>query len=200
MTSKVRIAPSAIVEKSTIIGAGTSIWHNAHIRGESVIGSDCIIGKDVYIGAGVRVGNNCKIQNGAQVYEPTVIGNGVFVGPQVVLTNDRIPRAINPDGSLKTSQDWNLVGVVIEQGASIGANSTCVAPIRVGKWAMIGAGSVVIKDVPNYALVVGNPAKQIGWVGESGERLNEEDLDHFSCPVTKSKYILINGELKRITP
>jgi acetyltransferase-like isoleucine patch superfamily enzyme len=198
--NKVQIAPSAIVEESTIIGPGTSIWHNAQIRGESVIGSGCIIGKDVYIGAGVKVGNNCKIQNGAQVYEPTVIGDGAFVGPQVVLTNDRIPRAINPDGSLKTSQDWNLVGVVIEQGASIGANSTCVAPIRIGKWAMIGAGSVVIKDVPNYALVVGNPAKQIGWVGESGERLNEENPNHFSCPVTKSEYTLMNGELKKTTP
>jgi UDP-2-acetamido-3-amino-2,3-dideoxy-glucuronate N-acetyltransferase len=195
----IRISESAIVEKSTIVGEGTSVWHNTQIRGETVIGNDCIIGKDVYIGSGVKIGNNCKIQNGAQIYEPAILGDGIFIGPQVVLTNDRIPRAINPDESLKSTSDWKPVGVVIEEGASVGANSTCVAPLRIGKWAMIGAGSVVLRDVPNYALVVGNPARQIGWVDESGVRLVHERDDFFESRTSGSIFQFIDGELRKVS-
>ena len=195
----IRISESAIVEKSTIVGQGTSIWHYTQIRGETVIGNDCIIGKDVYIGSGVKIGNNCKIQNGAQIYEPAILGDGIFIGPQVVLTNDRIPRAINPDKSLKSTLDWESVGVVLEEGASVGANSTCVAPLKIGKWAMIGAGSVVIRDVPNYALVVGNPARQIGWVDESGLRLMPHGDNYFKSSSSGSIFQFIDGELRKLS-
>ena len=192
--SNLRISPSAIVETSAIVGAGTSIWHNTQIRNDAVIGEDCIIGKDVYVGSTVRIGNCCKIQNGAQLYEPAILGNGVFIGPQVILTNDRTPRAINPDGTLKSAHDWKAVGVTIDDGASIGANSTCIAPIRIGKWAMVGGSSVVIQDVPNYALVVGNPAKQIGWVNALGERLIPQGENLFRCPSSNAIYSIVDGE------
>lgn len=194
--NEIRISDSAIVEHNVTIGEGTVVWHNSQLRNGSSIGRDCIIGKDVYIGTGVKVGNQCKIQNGAQIYEPARLASGVFIGPQVVLTNDRRPRAVRSDGTLKSAEDWELVGVTIEQGASIGANSTCIAPIRIGEWAMIGAGSVVIEDVPNYALVVGNPGRQIGWVSESGERLIPNSETEFICPSTQTAYFLIDGELR----
>jgi UDP-2-acetamido-3-amino-2,3-dideoxy-glucuronate N-acetyltransferase len=197
---QVRISPTALVEQGSKVGEGTSIWHNAQIRADSEIGDNCIIGKDVYIGVGVRVGKDCKIQNGAQIYEPAILGDGIFIGPQVILTNDRAPRAINADGTLKSFNDWNLVGVVIENGASVGANSTCIAPLRIGMWAMVGAGSVVTKDVPNYALVVGNPARQIGWVGESGARLRSEGANLFKCPMTGSTYTLVDANLSKLSP
>lgn len=118
------------------------------------------------------------------LYEPAILGNGVFIGPAVVLTNDEYPRAINPDGSLKSGADWNAVGVVIEDGASIGANSTCVAPLRIGKWSLIGSGAVVTKDVPDFALVAGNPARKIGWVGKTGHRLVQSETNTWICPDT----------------
>jgi acetyltransferase-like isoleucine patch superfamily enzyme len=191
-----KISSNAIIDVSALIGSGTTIWHNVQIRDGVSIGSECTVGKDVYIGSGVEIGNNCKIQNGAQIYEPARIGDGVFIGPQVVLTNDRVPRAVTASGHLKLASDWNPVGVTIEMGASIGANSTCIAPIRIGKWAMVGAGSVVTRDIPNYALVVGNPAKQIGWVNEAGERLLAKGENVFQSPSTLLTYLVIDGQLE----
>lgn len=120
-----------------------------------------MIGRNVYIGPGVVIGNNCKIQNNALIYEPAILEDGVFVGPAVVLTNDKNPRAVNPDGSLKLSSDWTMVGVTLKRGSAIGANSVCIAPVVVGEWALVGAGSVVTRDVPAGLTVIGNPASPL---------------------------------------
>ena len=132
------------------------------LREHAVLGADCIVGRGAYIGEGARLGDNCKVQNYALVYEPARLGDGVFIGPAVVLTNDHFPRAVNPDGTLKSASDWEAVGVTIGTGAAIGARAVCVAPVSVGEWAMVAAGAVVTKDVPAHALVVGVPARRIG--------------------------------------
>ena len=186
-------APTADIDPSATIGEGTRVWHLAQIREGAAIGRDCVIGRGAYIGAGVRVGDGCKIQNHALVYEPAGLGSGVFVGPAAVLTNDRHPRAVNPDGSLKSAADWEPVGVTIEEGASIGARAVCVAPVRIGAWATVAAGAVVTKDVPAHALVAGVPARRIGWVGRAGEPLVPADPGpdgsaRWRCPVTGTLY------------
>lgn len=185
---------SAIIESSVRIGMGTRIWNNAQIRTNATIGKNCIIGKDVYIGPGVNVGDNCKIQNGALVYEPAQIGFGVFIGPGVVFTNDQYPRAINPDLTLKSASDWKPVGVTVLDGASIGAGAICVAPVKIGSWALVAAGAVVTTDVANYALVAGVPARQIGWVGKGGNIL-EESHGRFICPNSGAVYKIIDGQM-----
>ncbi len=169
--SAVRIAPGADVDERAKIGDGSSIWHLAQIREDAVLGANCIVGRGAYVGTGVRIGDNVKIQNYALVYEPATLGDGAFVGPAAVLTNDLRPRSVTPDGAQKRGEDWHAVGVEIAEGASVGARAVCVAPVRIGRWAMVGAGSVVTRDVPDHALVVGVPARRIGWVGRSGERL-----------------------------
>lgn len=166
-----RISDDAQVAGDASIGDGTQVWNLVQIRERAQIGAECIIGRGAYIGIGVRVGDRCKIQNSALVYDPAVIGDGVFIGPGAILTNDRLPRAISPSGELKQADDWDPVGVTIETGASIGAGAVCVAPVRIGAWAMVAAGSVVVRDVPDHALVAGNPARQIGWVGRDGQRM-----------------------------
>ena len=125
-----RIAPSADVSEQAVIGEGSSIWHLAQVRERAVLGAGCIVGRGAYIGEGARLGDNCKVQNYALVYEPARLGDGVFIGPAVVLTNDRFPRAVNPDGTLKSASDWEAVGVTIGTGAAIGARAVCVAPVR----------------------------------------------------------------------
>ena len=184
-----RIVDGADVDASAVIGDGTSIWHLAQIRDGVSIGKNCIIGRGAYIGTGVEVGDNCKIQNYALIYEPAQLGNGVFIGPAAVLTNDQFPRAVNPDGSLKLGSDWHAVGVRIGDGASIGARAVCIAPVSIGAWALVAAGAVVTKDVPNFALVVGVPAKRVGWVGRAGQRLESIGDNKFQCPTTKAIYL-----------
>lgn len=165
------------------IGDGTKVWHLAQIREGAVIGRNCVVGRGAYIGAGVHVGDGSKIQNHALVYEPAMLGTGVFVGPAAVLTNDLFPRAVNPDMSPKAADDWHAVGVTVGDGASIGARAVCIAPVTVGRWAVVGAGSVVTRDVPAFALVVGVPARRIGWVGYRGRPLLEVGGGRFKCPV-----------------
>jgi len=136
------------------------------------------------------VGDLCKIQNHALLYEPAELGTGVFIGPAVVLTNDQYPRAINADGSAKSSDDWRAVGVTVRDGASIGARSVCIAPVTIGRWALVAAGSVVTRDVPDFAIVVGSPAKQRGWVGRAGVPLDKIGNSAWKCPRTDEMYVL----------
>jgi len=190
-----RVAQTADVAPDAIIGEGSSIWHLAQVREGAVLGRDCIVGRGAYIGSGVTMGDGCKVQNYALVYEPAVLEAGVFIGPAVVLTNDHFPRAINADGSPKSAHDWTPVGVTLRLGASIGARAVCIAPVIIGRWATVAAGAVVTKDVPDYALVVGVPARRIGWVGEAGAPLVNVSDNSYRCPVTDSLYDEINGAL-----
>lgn len=190
----VRVVDSADVADSAVIGAGSSVWHLAQVRERAVLGENCVIGRGAYIGTGVRLGDNCKVQNYALVYEPAALGHGVFIGPAVVLTNDTYPRAVNPDGNLKSASDWQPVGVTIREGASVGARAVCVAPVTIGRWATVAAGSVVTRDVPDFALVAGVPAKRLGWVGRAGVRL-VEDGDEWVCPQTGARYVEHDGAL-----
>nr|WP_141991026.1 acyltransferase [Rhodoglobus vestalii] len=193
--SDARVEPSADVAASAQIGQGSSVWHLAQVRENAVLGTQCIVGRGAYIGTGVVVGNNCKVQNYALVYEPAVLEAGVFIGPAVILTNDTYPRAISCDGSVKSADDWTPVGVTIRTGASIGARAVCVAPVEVGRWATVAAGAVVTRDVPDFALVAGVPARRIGWVGKSGMRLVQSE-SAWVCPQSGDKYIEIDGVLR----
>jgi UDP-2-acetamido-3-amino-2,3-dideoxy-glucuronate N-acetyltransferase len=190
-----QIEPSADVAQTARVGDKSTIWHFAQVREQAVIGTSCVVGRGAYIGAGVRVGDNCKIQNYALVYEPATLGDGVFVGPAVVLTNDAFPRAVKEDGTLKTSTDWDPVGVIVKDGASLGARAVCVAPVTVGAWSLVAAGAVVTRDVPDFALVAGVPARQIGWVGHAGHRLEETSPGHWRCPSTDRLYVERDGRL-----
>lgn len=174
---------------------GVTIWDGAHVREGATIGEGTSIGRGAYVGTGVVMGRNCKLQNLALVYEPAALGDGVFIGPGAVLTNDLFPRAVNPDQTRKTADDWHAVGVTVRDGASIGARAVCVAPVTIGEWAMVGAGSVVTKDVPAHALVVGAPARQIGWVGRAGHRLVEESNGRWRCDATGETYLLVDGAM-----
>lgn len=183
-----RVVDTADVAADVEIGDGSSVWHLAQVREQARIGKNCIIGRGAYIGTGVVMGDGCKVQNYALVYEPAVLEEGVFVGPSVVFTNDHFPRAINVDGTPKSAHDWEPVGVTVRRGASIGARAVCVAPVTVGAWATVAAGAVVVKDVPDYALMVGVPARRVGWVGEAGVPLEPQGDGVYRCPQTGSMY------------
>ncbi|MEU6372621.1 acyltransferase [Streptomyces sp. NPDC046909] len=184
MTS--RIQPTAQVDETATIGDGTTVWDLAQIREDARLGSGCIVGRGAYVGPGVRIGDNVKLQNYALVYEPAVLADGVFVGPAAVFTNDYFPRSVDPEGKLKRGGDWEAVAVTVAEGASIGARSVCVAPVHIGRWALVAAGAVVTKDVPDHALVAGVPARRIGWVGRAGVRLTalEGESGVWECPET----------------
>ncbi|GAA4165572.1 acyltransferase [Gryllotalpicola daejeonensis] len=190
------VAPGADVSADAAIGEGTKIWHLAQVREGAVLGENCIVGRGAYIGSGVRLGDNCKVQNYALVYEPAVLEAGVFIGPAVVLTNDHYPRAVAPDGSLKSAHDWTPVGVTIKEGASIGARAVCVAPVTIGRWATVAAGAVVVKDVPDFALVAGVPARRLRWVGKAGVPLEQDEAGVWVCPETGQRYIEDGETLK----
>jgi UDP-2-acetamido-3-amino-2,3-dideoxy-glucuronate N-acetyltransferase len=174
-TSGVRIASEAHVDPSAEIGSGTTVWNRAYAGPGAIIGRDCTLGQGAFIDAGVRLGSRCKIQNNALVYTPATIGDGVFIGPGAILTNDRYPRAINADSSLKAAADWEPLGVIVGNGASIGAGAVLIGGVSVGAWAMIAAGAVVTRDVVPFSLVSGVPASPVGWVGRSGQRLESGD-------------------------
>jgi acetyltransferase-like isoleucine patch superfamily enzyme len=191
------VKPTAQVDPSAEIGAGTTVWELAQIREKARLGHSCVIGRGAYVGTGVRIGDNVKLQNYALVYEPAQLGDGVFVGPAAVLTNDQYPRSVDPDGKQKRGGDWEAVGVTVGEGASLGARSVCVAPVAVGRWALVAAGAVVTRDVPDFALVAGVPARRIGWVGRSGVRLVERDGEPgvWECPQTGALYRETDGVL-----
>ena len=190
------IEPSADVAPSAQVASSARVWHLAQVREDALIGEETIVGRGAYIGEGVVVGPRCKIQNYALVYEPASLAEGVFVGPAAVFTNDHCPRAINADGTLKSASDWEAVGVTVERGAAIGARAVCVAPVRIGAWASVGAGAVVTRDVAPYALVVGVPARRVGWVGEAGVPLvaaddttGEAGDRTWLCPASGRRYV-----------
>lgn len=191
----VTVAPTADVDPRAEIGAGTRIWHLAQIREGAVLGGNCNIGRGAYVGPGVTIGDNVKLQNHALVYEPAKLADGVFIGPAAVLTNDEYPRSVTPDGRLKDGHDWTAVGVTIGEGAAIGARAVCVAPVTVGAWALVAAGAVVTKDVPDFALVVGVPARRIGWVGRAGKPLTSKGDGVWVCPETGASYTEAGGVL-----
>jgi acetyltransferase-like isoleucine patch superfamily enzyme len=164
------IDKTALIHSSAKIGAGTVIWGLTQVRDKAVIGKNCIVGRNVYIDKEVIIGNMVKIQNNALIYYPAVIGDGVFIGPGAILTNDRYPRSVTPKGDFKLNDNWEAEAVVIEEGVSIGAGVVVIAGVKIGKWALVGAGAVVTKDVPEYTLVAGNPARILGKVNKFGMR------------------------------
>ena len=165
------IHPLARVEDGATVGVGTKVWALAHVRAGASIGTGCVIGSGVTVDTDVVVGDRCKVQNAALLYRGTRLGTGVFVGPAAVLTNDVLPRAIRPGGEPLTDADWDVSPIVVEDGASIGANATVIAGVRIGAWAMVGAGAVVTHDVPAHAIVAGVPARMTGWLCACGARV-----------------------------
>lgn len=166
-----RIHETADIEVDVTVGPHTSVWHRAQIRAGACIGREAVIGRDVFIDEGVTLGDRVKVQNGALLYRGVTIGDGVFIGPGAILTNDRRPRAQTGAGDLARADDWVVSPIRIGDGASIGAGTIVVAGHDIGPWAMVGAGAVVTHDVSAHALVVGNPARVVGWVCRCGERL-----------------------------
>jgi len=168
------IHDTADVSKDSKIGDKTFIWHHSQVREGAIIGSECILGKNVYIDKDVKIGNRVKIQNNVSVYHGVTLEDGVFIAPHVCFTNDLLPRAVDSKGNLKKDSDWSVSKTLVKEGASIGANSTVVCGVTIGKFAMIGAGSVVTKDVPNHGLVYGVPARLKGFVCKCGRKLTDK--------------------------
>lgn len=177
--------PTAVVEDGAHVGAGTKVWHHAHVRSGAVVGRDCNFGKNVYVDNGAVVGDRVKIQNNVSVYAGVTVEDDVFLGPSCVLTNDLYPRASNPD--------WEITPTLIRSGASIGANATIVCGTVIGEWCVVGAGAVVTKDVQPYQLVLGNPARPSGWMCKCGRVVSRTaerpsgDLECKACASLPSK-------------
>ena len=190
--NSIYIHPSAVVDDGCKIGAATKIWHFCHIMTGASIGNGCSLGQNVMVATGVMLGNNVKVQNNVSIYEGVTCEDDVFLGPSMVFTNILNPRSaiVRRGQYLKT---------IVHKGATIGANATIVCGHNIGEYAFIGAGAVVTKHIKPYALVVGNPAKQIGWMSEYGHRLNF-DANHMAvCPESKERYKLENGYVHKIT-
>ena len=191
-----RVQESADIDDRAAIGAETLVWHLARVGENAVVGDNCVIGRGAYVGPGVVIGDRCNVADYALIYEPAFVERGSFIGPAVVFTNDRFPRAVTPDGELKSADDWEPVGVHVGEGASIGARAVCVAPVRIGRWAMVAAGAVVTRDVPDFALVAGAPARQLRWVGHAGLPLEKVSGRTFRCPATDRRYFEWKGRLE----
>src|SRR3989338_3614064 len=185
------IHKTAEVSEMAKIAETAKIWNWVQVREGAHIGENTILSKGVYVDFEVCIGKNVKIQNNVSVFHGVTIKEGVFVGPHVCFTNDKIPRAVNPDMSLKSASDWKVSEIIVEEGASIGANATILPGVKVGKFALIGAGSVVTKDVPDFALVIGNPARIVGYVCKCGKKFTENIL----CNICKAHYDNSSGKV-----
>ncbi len=185
------VHPTAIIDANVSIGEGSKIWHFVHIMPGAQIGKNSILGQNVFVGKNVRIGNGVKIQNNVSVYESVELQDDVFVGPSAVFTNVKYPRAF-------IEQKESFLTTLVKKGATIGANATIVCGIELGEYCFIGAGSVVIRDVPAYALMVGNPARQIGWVGEAGRPLVFNSEGVAVCEFSNTKYRLQGNRVERI--
>lgn len=185
------IHESSYIDADVSIGKGTKIWHFSHILSNTKIGDNCSFGQNCVVGPNVSIGNNVKVQNNISIYDGVQVEDDVFIGPSVVFTN-----VINPRSFIVRKQEYKKT--LLKKGVSIGANATIVCGNTLGEYAFIGAGTVVTKDVPNYALIVGNPSLQIGWVSKSGHRLNFDDSHFATCPETGERYQLENDEVKAL--
>jgi acetyltransferase-like isoleucine patch superfamily enzyme len=182
-----RIHPTSDISPKARIGDDTQIWLFCQVRDGATIGKSCIFGKGVFIDNDVVVGDRVKLQNNVSVYVGVTLEDGVFCGPHVCFTNDKLPRAVNADMTLKGAADWKITPTLVKAGAALGANSTIVCGTTIGKWAMVGSGSVVTKDVPDHALVLGNPARFVGWVCSCGERVKiDESTGKGKCTCGRS--------------
>ncbi|MEQ8819928.1 MAG: acyltransferase [Sumerlaeia bacterium] len=177
-----RIHPDARVDDPCTIGSGTSVWHFSHVRSGAIIGEGCNIGQNAYVGAGVRIGNRCKIQNNVSVYESVTLEDEVFCGPSMVFTN-----VVNPRAFIERKDEFRPT--LVRRGATIGANATILCGITIGRYAMIGAGATVTRDVPDFALILGVPGRVAGWVSRAGHRLEFED-GQGCCPESGERYQL----------
>ncbi len=191
-----QVQPTADVDDSAVLGSGTRVWHLAQIREHARLGRNCIVGRGAYVGPGVIIGDNVKLQNYALVYEPARLEDGVFIGPAVVLTNDVFPRAVDVAGRLKRPEDWDAQGVIVREGASLGARAVVVAGCQIGRWALVAAGAVITRDVPDFGLLAGVPARRIGWVGHAGVRLVQQRDGTWRCPQTGERYAESAGLLQ----
>ena len=196
IATEVKFAHNAEVDPRATIGRGTAIWGLACIREDAVLGRDCIIGRGAYIEDGVTLGDRVKVQTNALLFKPARIGDDVFIGPAVILTNDRYPRSSTPDGQLKREDDWTAEGVIIDEGASIGARSVILPGVHIGRFAMVAAGAIVTRDVPDFAIVVGGPARRVGWAGMAGVPLEKRDGDRWICPVYRCGFSESDGLLQ----
>jgi len=176
---------TAVVDPGVVIGAGSKIWHFSHVLGGSVIGERCVLGQNVVVGPDVRIGNGCKIQNNVSVYKGVTLEDDVFCGPSMVFTN-----VLNPRAFIERKDEFRPT--LVKRGATIGANATIICGNIIGEYAMVGAGAVVTKDVPAYALVIGTPTRFLGWISRSGDRLGEDLV----CPRTSERYELRGGLLQ----
>jgi UDP-2-acetamido-3-amino-2,3-dideoxy-glucuronate N-acetyltransferase len=191
MNLEIFIHNTAIVEHGCSIGAGTKVWHFSHLMGSAIIGDNCNIGQNVFIADAVKIGNNNKVQNNVSIYTGVECEDDVFLGPSMVFTN-----VINPRSAVNRKEEYKRT--LIKKGASIGANATIICGIEIGHYAMIGAGAVVTKNVKDFELLVGNPARQIGWVSENGNKLQFDENGTAHCIETSSKYLLKDGKVIKV--
>ncbi len=183
----IMIHSTADVSPGAVIGRGTRIWHEAQVREGARLGARCIVGKGVYIDFNVAIGNCVKIQNRASIFHGTTIEDGVFIGPHVVFTNDRLPRAITPEGELKADDDWEVCATYVRYGASLGAGSIILPGVVIGRFALVGAGAVVTRDVPDHGIVVGNPARLVGYACRCAHKLALDAMGA-TCPACGRRY------------
>ncbi|MBK8721447.1 MAG: N-acetyltransferase [Saprospiraceae bacterium] len=192
MNNSYFVHPSSIVDDGAIIGENTKIWHFCHISSNTIIGKDCNFGQNVFVAPNVKLGNGVKVQNNVSIYEGVECADAVFLGPSMVFTN-----VMNPRSGVSRKNEYKKT--IVQEGVTIGANATIVCGITIGKYAFIGAGAVVTKNIPPFALVVGNPSRQIGWMSEKGEKLQFGDDQIAICPLSKEKYKLSNNKVEKIS-